>query len=275
MRKLKILVAVAGAAALIAVSVGVGAALQQQRFKDVPTDHYAYDSVDWAVDIGVTAGCDGTNFCPEDNLNRAHMVTFLKRYHDWLVGDRAVSGAVPPKYATYEAAVTAADAWYEQMAATIGNGTRLADWKQVIPKAADKAAQWAGNDPIADRIAIEALLNSRTGDPTISERLGDIDEARFYVAAISYSLARGASAAAHGDDASESDAAAAAAWSAAGARLARLAHGDDNSRDEFYCSGCVLGGYDAHGYYGGEFRWWKDAQSWAVSARDAYFALAS
>ena len=63
--------------------VGTVAAQTDQRFEDVPPDHYAYHSVDWAVENGITAGCgDGTNFCPERNLNRAHMVTFLKRYHD-------------------------------------------------------------------------------------------------------------------------------------------------------------------------------------------------
>ena len=37
----------------------------------------------WAVENGITQGCgNGRNFCPEQTLNRAHMVTFLKRYHD-------------------------------------------------------------------------------------------------------------------------------------------------------------------------------------------------
>ena len=67
---------------VVLVSAVAGAQIQQ-RFNDVPPDHYAYDAVEWAVDIGVTTGCgDGTNFCPNRNLTRAHMVTFLKRYHD-------------------------------------------------------------------------------------------------------------------------------------------------------------------------------------------------
>ena len=83
-RRFKILT-VTGATAVAAVLVLVGtvAAQTAQRFGDVPTDHYAFDAVNWAVDNGITQGCgDGTNFCPDRNLNRAHMVTFLKRYHD-------------------------------------------------------------------------------------------------------------------------------------------------------------------------------------------------
>ena len=76
-------VGAAVAATTVIALVGTVAAQTDQRFEDVPPDHYAYAAVDWAVENGITGGCgDGTNFCPERNLNRAHMVTFLKRYHD-------------------------------------------------------------------------------------------------------------------------------------------------------------------------------------------------
>ena len=83
-RRFKILT-VTGATAVVAVLVVVGTVTAQtgQRFDDVPTDHYAFDAANWAADNGITQGCgDGTNFCPERTLNRANMVTFLKRYHD-------------------------------------------------------------------------------------------------------------------------------------------------------------------------------------------------
>ena len=85
--RLATLSALVAAAVIVAVVALVGTAVAQnsQRFEDVPSDHYAYDSIEWAVANGITAGCgDGTNFCPDTNLNRAHMVTFLKRYHDKL-----------------------------------------------------------------------------------------------------------------------------------------------------------------------------------------------
>ena len=79
--------AVAIATAAVAVAslaiVGTVAAQTRQTFDDVPRGHYAFDGVEWAVANGITGGCgNGRNFCPEQTLNRAHMVTFLKRYHD-------------------------------------------------------------------------------------------------------------------------------------------------------------------------------------------------
>ena len=63
--------------------VGTVAAQTSRLFEDVPRGHYAYEAIEWAVVNGITQGCgDGTNFCPTKTLNRAQMVTFLKRYHD-------------------------------------------------------------------------------------------------------------------------------------------------------------------------------------------------
>ena len=74
--------AVTAVVASVAI-VGTVAAQPGQRFMDVPRTHYAYESIEWAVTNQITQGCgDGRNFCPADPLNRAHMVTFLKRYHD-------------------------------------------------------------------------------------------------------------------------------------------------------------------------------------------------
>ena len=53
------------------------------QFRDVPGNHYARDSVQWAVQNNITYGCgDGTYFCPETYVNRAQSVTFLHRYHN-------------------------------------------------------------------------------------------------------------------------------------------------------------------------------------------------
>ena len=86
--RLRTALAIAAVAAVVAsmAIVGTVAAQPGQRFGDVPRDHYAYDAVNWAVDNKITLGCgDGRNFCPKQTLNRAHMVTFLKRYHDKFV----------------------------------------------------------------------------------------------------------------------------------------------------------------------------------------------
>ncbi|MXZ54303.1 MAG: S-layer homology domain-containing protein [Acidimicrobiaceae bacterium] len=69
--------AVALTAAAVAFAQGIG------TFRDVPSNHYARDSVQWAVQNGITFGClDGTSFCPEDTVNRAQSVTFLHRYQN-------------------------------------------------------------------------------------------------------------------------------------------------------------------------------------------------
>ena len=76
--------AVALTAAAVALAQGIG------TFRDVPDSHYARDSVQWAVQNGVTVGCrDGTYFCPERTVNRAESVTFLHRYNNNVVSPLA------------------------------------------------------------------------------------------------------------------------------------------------------------------------------------------
>ena len=252
---------------VVALGAGVAGAQVQQRFDDVPTDHYAYEAVNWAVEIGVTRGCgDGTNFCPDRNLNRANMVTFLKRYHDWLT-----SGPAPrPAYSSYADASAAANAWYEQMVDSIGDGEYVADWRDVPQQVADQATLWTGDDPRTDLIINEALFLNRTPDPRILDRLGDVRQARFFTAAIAYTLAAGASAVAQ-DSTSERDAASAAAWSAAGARLARHAQG----RYDFHCGDCFIAGLERFNSRSGSFDWSGAARSEAIDAQNAYLGLAS
>lgn len=88
--------AVAAAAAVVASLAIAGTAAAQfgPRFNDVPQGHYAYAAIDWAAENEITRGCgDGRNFCPGDTLNRAQMVTLLKRYHDMFVGTSASGGS--------------------------------------------------------------------------------------------------------------------------------------------------------------------------------------
>ena len=258
---------VAAVIVVVALGAGVAGAQVQQRFGDVPTDHYAYEAVDWAVDIGVTVGCgDGTNFCPERNLNRAHMVTFLKRYHDWLT-----AGPVPPPvYSSYEDASAAANAWYEQIVETIRGGTHVAHWQDVPQRVADQAALWGGDNPQLDLIINEALLLNRSGDQRILSRLGDVGEKRFYTAALGYALAAGASAVAQ-NSTSEREAASAAAWSAAGARVAEAAQ----EWAWFYCGDCFIAGHNRFNSSLGYFDWVGPAQTSAIEAQNAYIRLAS
>lgn len=49
------------------------------RFSDVGTEDYYYQSVCWAADNGVTSGVDGGRFGPDMTCTRAQIVTFLYR----------------------------------------------------------------------------------------------------------------------------------------------------------------------------------------------------
>ena len=48
-------------------------------FTDVPADAYYAPAVDWAVEQGITNGMTETEFAPENDCTRAHIVTFLYR----------------------------------------------------------------------------------------------------------------------------------------------------------------------------------------------------
>ena len=101
-------------ALISAAIVGTVAAQTLQLFEDVPRGHYAHDAIQWAVENGITQGCgDGRNFCPEQPLDRAHIVTFLKRYHDKFGSSASPgSGASPDSGASPGAGTTGTQAEY-------------------------------------------------------------------------------------------------------------------------------------------------------------------
>ena len=55
-------------------------ALATHSFSDVPDNAFYHDSVSNVAGAGLTAGCgSGTTFCPEDEVTRGQMATFLGR----------------------------------------------------------------------------------------------------------------------------------------------------------------------------------------------------
>ena len=64
------------------VAVPATAVAQSQRFPDVPPDHYAYEAVEWAAEVGVTTGHTDGTFQPEQPLIKRHAVVFMERYYD-------------------------------------------------------------------------------------------------------------------------------------------------------------------------------------------------
>ena len=74
------------AAAVVLTVAAVALAQGFGTFRDVPDNYWARDSVQWAVQNGITVGCRDGYFCPEQTLNRAYAVTFLHRYHKYVIG---------------------------------------------------------------------------------------------------------------------------------------------------------------------------------------------
>jgi uncharacterized protein DUF1800/S-layer family protein len=51
----------------------------QQRFNDVPPDNPFYAFIDRLAVLGITVGCGGGNYCPNDFVTRAQMAAFIMR----------------------------------------------------------------------------------------------------------------------------------------------------------------------------------------------------
>ena len=88
MRSVKMLVAV-----LTVALLGATAAFAAGGFEDVPAGSFYEDSTAWALENGLTVGCNspdgstpGSQFCPNDVVNRAQNITFTYR-HQTLVID--------------------------------------------------------------------------------------------------------------------------------------------------------------------------------------------
>lgn len=48
-------------------------------FEDVPTDHLFFQHIEALAASGITAGCGGEDFCPDDPLTRGQMAVFLAK----------------------------------------------------------------------------------------------------------------------------------------------------------------------------------------------------
>lgn len=60
------------------------------QFDDVPSDHTFHSSIGWLAETGITRGCNppaNNLFCPDDNVTRGQMATFLQRFHDRFIGN--------------------------------------------------------------------------------------------------------------------------------------------------------------------------------------------
>ncbi|BAO44615.1 hypothetical protein TBH_C1698 [Thiolapillus brandeum] len=86
----------------------------QQTFADVPPDFWSYDFIETLVANGITHGCGGDNYCPDNTVTRAQMSVFLER------GMHGSSYVPPPASGTVFNDVAQdhwAANWIEQLAA--------------------------------------------------------------------------------------------------------------------------------------------------------------
>ena len=71
-------------AAALALTVAVPVAvIAAHSFNDVPDSNEFHGSIEWMKDNGVTVGCNppaNTEFCPEDNVTREQMASFMRRF---------------------------------------------------------------------------------------------------------------------------------------------------------------------------------------------------
>lgn len=88
MRRSAITAAIVAAMLVVPIAVFAG-----HQFNDVPNDHIFHTGITWMADNGITVGCnaEGDEFCPDDNVTRGQMSTFMKRLAENQVVDAATS----------------------------------------------------------------------------------------------------------------------------------------------------------------------------------------
>lgn len=59
---------------------GVRDFIMSYGFRDVPTDAWYADAVDWGATVGIIRGTSKTTFSPDDNVTREQLATFLYRF---------------------------------------------------------------------------------------------------------------------------------------------------------------------------------------------------
>jgi hypothetical protein len=69
-------------------------AVATDAFSDVPTSHTHHNDITWLKDAEVTKGCNppaNTEYCPDDNVTRAQMATFMRNLAENQVVDAATA----------------------------------------------------------------------------------------------------------------------------------------------------------------------------------------
>ena len=94
---------------------------QTMNFVDVRPGDYFYDSVQWAVNLGITKGTSATTFSPKTGCTRAQIVTFLWRAAK-SPEPRSSTSKFTDVYATTHADYMKAINWATEQGITTGTG---------------------------------------------------------------------------------------------------------------------------------------------------------
>lgn len=94
---------------------------QTMNFVDVRPGDYFYDSVQWAVNLGITKGTSATTFSPKTGCTRAQIVTFLWRAAN-SPEPRSSTSKFTDVYATTHADYMKAINWATEQGITTGTG---------------------------------------------------------------------------------------------------------------------------------------------------------
>ena len=94
---------------------------QTMNFVDVHTYDYFYDSVQWAVNLGIAKGTSATTFSPKQGCTRAQIVTFLWRAAN-SPAPRSSTSKFTDVYATAHADYMKAINWATEQGITTGTG---------------------------------------------------------------------------------------------------------------------------------------------------------
>jgi hypothetical protein len=65
--------------AVVLIAISVPLAVGSHQFADVPTGHIFHTNITNLANSGVTAGCGGSNYCPDAPVTRGSMAAFLNR----------------------------------------------------------------------------------------------------------------------------------------------------------------------------------------------------
>lgn len=144
----------------------------QPEFKDVASDSYHYEAVQWAVENGITEGTSADTFSPGASCTRAQMVTFL-----W----RAAGSPAPKSAANPFKDISANDYYYEAVLWAVENGITSGTGADTFSPGAT-----------VTRGQTVTFLHRAAGSPLAgSSAFSDVSDSAYYAKAVAWAAENG------------------------------------------------------------------------------------